>query len=225
MNKFIDYLKNGTLTESDKNWKAIAQKFDTIEKVEILKDGKTIKVIGKKSNKASEEEVEYKNAAVAKEVKNKLLYLIGIKEDDNLDESLKVGDTVELDVDAIMKSEFIYQFPGKQVPTEVKIITPKVNTRGDFTFELPKYKGKEATLPKKFIKLDEAAVGQRGRTSYKEAEEYCEENEELVAEFRKIVKKLGGKTVAKALLDKLSQKPEIKDEIDNIEDIVDNSNY
>ena len=156
MNKFIDYLKNGTLTESDKNWKAIAQKFDTIEKVEILKDDKTINVTGKKSNKASEEEVEYKNAAVAKEVKNKLLYLIGIKEDDN---------------------------------------------------------------------LDEAAVGQKGRTSYKEAMDYCEENEELVAEFRKIVKKLGGKTVAKALLDKLSQKPEIKDEIDNIEDIVDNSNY
>ena len=72
MNKFIDYLKNGTLTESDKNWKAIAQKFDTIEKVEILKDGKTIKVTGKKSNKAYEEEVKYKNAAVAKEVKNKL---------------------------------------------------------------------------------------------------------------------------------------------------------
>ena len=156
MNKFIDYLKNGTLTESDKNWKAIAQKFDTIEKVEILKDGKTIKVTGKKSNKASEEEVEYKNAAVAKEVKNKLLYLIENDEDDN---------------------------------------------------------------------LDEAAVGQKGRTSYKEAEEYCNSNEELVDEFRKIVKKLGGKTVAKALLDKLSQKPEIKDEIDNIEDIVDNSNY
>lgn len=142
-----------------------------------------------------------------------------------INESLKVGDTVELDVDSIMKSEFIYQFPGKQVPTEVKIIIPKVNTRGDFTFELPKYKGKEATLPKKFIKLDEAAVGQKGRTSYKEAMDYCEENEELVDEFRKIIKKLGGKTVAKALLDKLSQKPEIKDEIEHIEDIIDNSNY
>ena len=76
MNKFIEYLKNGTLTESDKNWKAIAQKFDTIEKVEILKDGKTIKVTGKKGNKASEEEVEYKNTAVAKEVKNKLKEII-----------------------------------------------------------------------------------------------------------------------------------------------------
>jgi hypothetical protein len=73
--------------------------------------------------------------------------------------------------------------------------------------------------------INEAAVGQKGRTSYKEAMDYCDENEELVSEFRKIIKKLGGKTVAKALLDKLSQKPEIKDEIDNIEDIIDNSNY
>lgn len=81
----------------------------------------------------------------------------------------------------------------------------------------------------KFLKdwnLNEAAVGQRGRTSYKEAQEYCEENEELVDEFRKIIKKLGGKTVAKALLDKLSQKSEIKDEIEHISNIVmDNSNY
>ncbi len=75
------------------------------------------------------------------------------------------------------------------------------------------------------VELDEAAVGQKGRTSYKEAMDYCEENEELVDEFRKIIKKLGGKTVAKALLDKLSQKPEIKDEIEHIEDIIDNSNY
>lgn len=80
----------------------------------------------------------------------------------------------------------------------------------------------------KFLKdwnMNEAAVGQKGRTSYKEAMDYCEENEELVDEFRKIIKKLGGKTVAKALLDKLSQKPEIKDEIEHIEDIIDNSNY
>ena len=75
------------------------------------------------------------------------------------------------------------------------------------------------------IKLDILELLKIFNNGYKEAEEYCEENEELVAEFRKIVKKLGGKTVAKALLDKLSQKPEIKDEIGNIEDIVDNSNY
>jgi hypothetical protein len=77
-----------------------------------------------------------------------------------------------------------------------------------------------------FIGIKEAAVGQKGRTSYKEAMDYCEENEELVDEFRKIVKKLGGKTVAKALVDKLSQKPEIKDEMDHISNmVVDNTNY
>ena len=74
--------------------------------------------------------------------------------------------------------------------------------------------------------LGEAAVGEKGRTSYKEAEEYCNSNEDLINEFKKIVKKLGGKTVAKALLDKLSQKPEIKDEIEHISHmVVDNSNY
>ena len=72
-------------------------------------------------------------------------------------------------------------------------------------------------------KLDESAVGTPGRTTEKDAEEHI--NDELVAEFKKIIKKLGGKTVAKVLLDKLGQKPEIKDEIEHIEDMIDNSNY
>lgn len=71
--------------------------------------------------------------------------------------------------------------------------------------------------------LGESAVGKPGRTTEKDAEEHI--NDELVAEFKKIIKKLGGKTVAKVLLDKLSTKPEIKDEIEHIEDIIDNSNY
>lgn len=71
--------------------------------------------------------------------------------------------------------------------------------------------------------IDESAVGKPGRTTEKDAEEHI--NDELVAEFKKIIKKLGGKTVAKVLLDKLSTKPEIKDEIEHIEDIIDNSNY
>ncbi len=71
--------------------------------------------------------------------------------------------------------------------------------------------------------LCESAVGKPGRTTEKDAEEHI--NDELVAEFKKIIKKLGGKTVAKVLLDKLSTKPEIKDEIEHIEDIIDNSNY
>ena len=71
--------------------------------------------------------------------------------------------------------------------------------------------------------INESAVGTPGRTTVKDAEEHI--NDELVAEFKKIIKKLGGKTVAKVLLDKLGQKPEIKDEIEHIEDIIDNSNY
>lgn len=141
----------------------------------------------------------------------------------NIDESkdLKVGDIVILDVNSIENSEYVNQFPGKKVPKSVKIISPKINVNGDFTFEVPKYRGKEAILPKKFIM--ESAVGKPGRTTEKDAEEHI--NDELVAEFKKIIKKLGGKTVAKVLLDKLSTKPEIKDEIEHIEDIIDNSNY
>ena len=133
----------------------------------------------------------------------------------------KVGDIVNLDVNSIENSEYVNQFPGKNVPKSVKIISPKINVNGDFTFEVPKYKGKEAILPKKFIL--ESAVGTPGRTTVKDAEEHI--NDELLAEFKKIIKKLGGKTVAKVLLDKLGQKAEIKDEIDHIEDIIDNSNY
>lgn len=141
----------------------------------------------------------------------------------NLNESktLNVGDIVILDVNSIENSEYVNQFPGKKVPKSVKIISPNINVNGDFTFEVPKYRGKEAILPKKFIM--ESAVGTPGRTTVKDAEEHI--NDELVAEFKKIIKKLGGKTVAKVLLDKLGQKAEIKDEIEHIEDIIDNSNY
>lgn len=134
---------------------------------------------------------------------------------------LNVGDIVILDVNSIENSEYVNQFPGKKVPKSVKIISPKINVNGDFTFEVPKYRGKEAILPKKFIM--ESAVGAPGRTTEKDAEEHI--NDELIAEFKKIIKKLGGKTVAKVLLDKLGQKSEIKDEIEHIEDIIDNSNY
>lgn len=75
----------------------------------------------------------------------------------------------------------------------------------------------------KKTKLHESAVGKPGRTTQKDAEDHIDDD--LVAEFKKIIKKLGGKTVAKVLLDKLGQKAEIKDEIENIEDIIDNSNY
>lgn len=117
----------------------------------------------------------------------------------------------------------------KELEKDSKTIAKKYKLDADKFFEFAKKRFKEIYGNKIYEdaedKIEEAAVGQKGRTSYKEAEEYCNSNEDLINEFRKIIKKLGGKTVAKALLDKLSQKPEIKDEINHIEDIIDNSNY
>lgn len=50
----------------------------------------------------------------------------------------------------------------------------------------------------KFRDLLESPVGSVGRTGVKDAEEYV--TDEKIAEFSKIVKKLGGKTVARHLL-------------------------
>ncbi len=118
----------------------------------------------------------------------------------------------------------------KELEKDSKTIAKKYKLNADKFFEFAKKRFKEIYGNKIYEyaedKIEEAAVGQKGRTSYKEAEEYCNSNEDLINEFRKIVKKLGGKTVAKALLDKLSQKPEIKDEIEHISHmVVDNSNY
>lgn len=53
-------------------------------------------------------------------------------------------------------------------------------------------------------KLDESAVGQRGRTSSEEVTTHVKDNPALYKEFKKIVKKLGGKSVARKLLDTMS---------------------
>jgi len=173
------------------------------EKKELLKD---VEMIAKKNHLDSDKFLEF--ALAQFKINESVL-------------KFKVGDIVNLDVNSIENSEYVNQFPCKNVPKSVKIISPKINVNGDFTFEVPKYKGKEAILPKKFIL--ESAVGKPGRTTEKDAEDHIDD--ELVAEFRKIIKKLGGKTVAKVLLDKLGQKSEIKDEIEHIEDMIDNSNY
>ena len=101
-----------------------------------------------------------------------------------------------------------------------KIATAPVQ---EIVSEAKKEFAKDVVPEDKFIKMNESAVGTPGRTTIKDAEEHI--NDELMAEFKKIIKKLGGKTVAKVLLDKLGQKLEIKDEIEHIEDIIDNSNY
>jgi hypothetical protein len=52
-------------------------------------------------------------------------------------------------------------------------------------------------------KLDESPVGVPGRTGYKDAINYI--TPELRAEFKRIVKKIGGKTVAQELLKTMNQ--------------------
>ena len=53
-------------------------------------------------------------------------------------------------------------------------------------------------------KVNESPVGSVGRTSSKDAEGHLTANPELIARFRKIVRELGGKTVAMLLLNKMS---------------------
>ena len=50
---------------------------------------------------------------------------------------------------------------------------------------------------------EESAVGKRGRTGKADADVYVEENGELVESFKKIVKKMGGKSVATQLLSRM----------------------
>ena len=57
----------------------------------------------------------------------------------------------------------------------------------------------------KFVQLIESPVGQRGRTSVKDAHAHI--TPELEKEFFKIIKKLGGIQVAKVMLNKISVAP------------------
>ena len=111
------------------------------------------------------------------------------------------------------------------LPGEFVYATEKEALKGKF-FDETDINPTDKNGPYRYLyesKINESAVGTPGRTTIKDAEDHI--NDELVAEFKKIIKKLGGKTVAKVLLDKLGQKPEIKDEIEHIEDMIDNSNY
>ena len=61
----------------------------------------------------------------------------------------------------------------------------------------------------KFSELFESPVGSIGRTGAADAIAYV--TPELRAEFKKIVKKIGGKSVAKELLATMNAKPENKE--------------
>lgn len=159
-----------------------------------------------------QEYIDYAKGQLAAVKKDGNAGLIKFLKDWNMNEGVlkfKVGDIVNLDVNSIENSEYVNQFPGKNVPKSVKIISPKINVNGDFTFEVPKYKGKEAILPKKFIL--ESAVGTPGRTTKEDAEAHI--TPELRAEFEKIIKQIGGKAVARALLDGNPDNGEITEKV------------
>ena len=224
MNSFIKYINEAKITERNdniKNWKDIVNKFDVIEDAILQPNGKSIRVRGKKDGKFADVYTDYKNSEVAKEVLKKVQAFVGIKESE-LDEANKKI------LDAKFQIETNQIFNKENINTMLKIAN-KIEDKTDknlLVSYIELIKAFDIKHGDKVKLVLEAAVGQKGRTSYKEAMDYCEENEELVDEFRKIVKKLGGKTVAKALVDKLSQKPEIKDEMDHISNmVVDNTNY
>jgi len=65
------------------------------------------------------------------------------------------------------------------------------------------------------VKLTESAVGKPGRTGKEEAEVFVRNNPQIIKEFQKIVKKMGGKQVAATILNmklfgKPSEQPKIK---------------
>jgi hypothetical protein len=49
--------------------------------------------------------------------------------------------------------------------------------------------------------ISESAVGKVGRTSKTDAERFIEENPDVILQFRALIKKVGGKTVAKRIMD------------------------
>jgi hypothetical protein len=49
--------------------------------------------------------------------------------------------------------------------------------------------------------MSESAVGKVGRTSGTDAERFIEENPDVILQFRALIKKVGGKTVAKRIMD------------------------
>jgi hypothetical protein len=73
--------------------------------------------------------------------------------------------------------------------------------------------------------LKESAVGQKGRTTEKDAENHLCDNSDVISEFKKIVKKMGGKSVAKKILDGYTPTPEPEEKIveataENIKEIL-----
>jgi len=72
--------------------------------------------------------------------------------------------------------------------------------------------------------IKESPVGMVGRTGTMDAQMHID-NSDIKNEFKKIVKKLGGKTVAKALLDNMSKKEIMSEAKESIESYLRDSGY
>lgn len=114
--------------------------------------------------------------------------------EDEIDEIAK-----EFKVKATTENDNEVSFTGKQKDLK-KVI--------DF------FAGDTKTAKDLYKTIEESAVGSKGRTSLADADAYLEENTEMVAEFKKIVKKMGGKSMAEACLKRMKMsnaKPPIEE--------------
>jgi hypothetical protein len=73
--------------------------------------------------------------------------------------------------------------------------------------------------------IDESAVGSVGRTGINDAEMYINENPALISEFKKIVVKMGGKSVARRVIDKISFSKKITESSETVEDYMRGAGY
>ena len=69
--------------------------------------------------------------------------------------------------------------------------------------------------------INESPVGQIGRTTSTDADEFIENNPQVLEQFRKIVQKMGGKTVARRILDRMSNNQTIRKSISEATEKVD----
>lgn len=68
--------------------------------------------------------------------------------------------------------------------------------------------------------VTESPVGSKGRTTHADADEFIDQNPQIVEDFRKIVNGMGGKSVARRVLDRMGIKKEqdvTESQINNVE--------
>lgn len=56
--------------------------------------------------------------------------------------------------------------------------------------------------------VKESPVGEKGRTTHADADDFIDQNPQIIEQFRKIVNGMGGKAVARRVLDRMGAKKE-----------------